>query len=62
MYVFFFLFIYEKGRHYLILSLISKQNLLINSGTLHFNVNLCTAACNTNNGKILCLRLKLTRC
>jgi hypothetical protein len=37
--------------HYLILSLIFKQNILIGSGTLHGKVNLCTMICNVKNGK-----------
>jgi hypothetical protein len=46
-------------KHHVILSLISEQNLLISGETSHYNVNLCTIICNTNNGKISCIRLKL---
>jgi hypothetical protein len=49
----------DKGKHrqpttknHPILSLISEHNFSISSGTLHWNVNLCTTVCNANIGKM----------
>jgi hypothetical protein len=39
-------------KHSLILSLISKHNVLISSGNFHCNINSSTTICNTNIGKI----------